>query len=79
MDPKYEPKTREEKIGWLTEECGEVLKAIGKIQRFGIDSCHPDDIMRDKETNREHLEFELKDLKAAIELVEIDLRTLESG
>jgi len=79
MDPKYEPKTREEKIGWLTEECGEVLKAIGKIQRFGMDSVHPDDIMRDKETNREHLEFELKDLKAAIELVEIDLRTLESG
>ena len=49
----------------LTEECAEVIQAISKVQRFGIDNTNP----FSKETNREHLEQEIGDLLTMIDLL----------
>ena len=35
------PKTVEGKLARIVEECGEVLQAIGKIQRFGYTATDP--------------------------------------
>ena len=45
-------------------ECSEIIQAISKIFRFGIDTSWKG------ETNREHLEEEIGDLKALILLLE---------
>lgn len=52
----------------LQEECSEVIQAVSKINRFGIDNYKPGK----PKTNREHLEEELGDLLAMIELLEND-------
>jgi len=61
----------------LQEECAEVIQATSKIFRFGIESSHPD--TPDK-TNTDHLEEELGDLLAMIDLLSmhgvIDLNNL---
>lgn len=49
----------------LGEECAEVIQAISKCQRFGIDNYKPGK----PKTNREHLEEELGDLVAMIEIM----------
>lgn len=49
----------------LQEECSEVIQAVSKINRFGIDNCKPGK----PKTNREHLEEELGDLEAMIQLL----------
>lgn len=53
----------------LQEECAEVIQAISKCLRFGIDNYKPGK----PKTNREHLEEELGDLLAMIDIL------LESG
>jgi NTP pyrophosphatase (non-canonical NTP hydrolase) len=55
----------EEALLILSEECAEVIQAISKCQRFGIDAYKPG---RPK-TNREHLEEELGDLLAMIDIL----------
>jgi NTP pyrophosphatase (non-canonical NTP hydrolase) len=45
------------------EECAEVVQAISKVFRFGIDNAH------NGVTNREHLTTELGDLHCMIELM----------
>jgi NTP pyrophosphatase (non-canonical NTP hydrolase) len=47
------------------EECAEVVVAISKISRFGIDNYKPGK----PKTNREHLEEELGDLMAMVDLM----------
>ena len=47
-----------ERLAILSEECGEVIQAIGKILRHGYDSKHPDG----GPTNRGQLELELGDI-----------------
>ena len=42
----------------LQEECAEVIQAVSKISRFGIDNMKPGKPL----TNREHLEEELGDM-----------------
>ncbi len=66
MNPKYEPKTDVEKLGYLIEECGEVLAATGKSLRWGLDSVDPELDPDDAETNRAWLARELRDLERAI-------------
>lgn len=46
----------------VIEEIGEVLQAIGKVNRFGLDNFHPD---RPNSSNKEELEKELHDLLGA--------------
>lgn len=45
------------------EECAEVIQAVSKIFRFGLDTEWKG------ETNREHLEEEIGDLQAMIQLL----------
>lgn len=73
MKPQYKPKSRWEKIGWLIEECGEVLAPAGKSVRYGLESFNPELPEDERETNRAWLLREIKDLKEAIRVVERDL------
>lgn len=49
----------------LQEECAEVIQAVSKIRRFGVDSKHPEG----GPTNLEHLEIEIGDVIAMIEIM----------
>jgi NTP pyrophosphatase (non-canonical NTP hydrolase) len=48
----------------LQEECGEVVVAVSKVRRFGIDNSY-----KDGGTQREHLIQELGDVTLMIELL----------
>jgi NTP pyrophosphatase (non-canonical NTP hydrolase) len=50
----------------LQEECAEVIQAVSKISRFGIDNYKPGK----PKTNREHLEEELGDMMAMIDILQ---------
>jgi NTP pyrophosphatase (non-canonical NTP hydrolase) len=58
-------KKMNEILNILTEECAEVIQAISKTQRFGMDNTNP----FSTETNREHLEQEIGDLLTMIDLL----------
>jgi len=60
MDPK-----QKEALDILQEECAEVIQAVSKISRFGLDNLKPGK----PKTNREHLEEELGDLVAMIDIL----------
>jgi len=70
MKKRYYPITDKEKLGYLVEECGEVIAAIGKSIRWGFKSFNPELPVAQQETNREWVKRELIDLKLAISLVE---------
>lgn len=54
----------------LQEECAEVIQAVSKISRFGLDNFKPGK----PKTNREHLEEELGDLQAMVDILqELDI------
>ena len=64
-----DPQTKEV-MDILQEECAEVIQAISKISRFGLDNLKPGK----PKTNREHLEEELGDLQAMVEILqELDI------
>ena len=50
----------------LQEECAEVIQAISKVNRFGIDNSKPGT----SKTNRDHLEEEIGDILAMIEILQ---------
>ena len=52
----------------LQEECAEVIQAVSKIRRFGIDNSK----VGTKYTNREHLEEEVGDMLAMIDILLIN-------
>jgi NTP pyrophosphatase (non-canonical NTP hydrolase) len=54
----------EETLRILQEECAEVVQAISKIFRFGLDGVYND------RTNRQRLSEEIGDLLAMIDLLE---------
>ena len=68
-DPAYEPKTLAGKLGYLVEECAEVLAAVGKTQRWGLESFNPEVPPENRETNREWILREMLDLERAIGMV----------
>lgn len=55
----------DEVMSILQEECAEVIQAVSKINRFGIDNYKPGK----PKTNREHLEEELGDMMAMIDIL----------
>lgn len=76
MKPQYMPKTLPATLGYLVEECGEVLAAVGKTQRWGPDSFNPElpetdpyHVTGGRETNRQWILREMRDLSLAIALV----------
>jgi NTP pyrophosphatase (non-canonical NTP hydrolase) len=73
MKEIYKPETVEQKLGYLVEECGEVLSAVGKSIRWGLNSVNPEIPIEEQETNSDWIKRELKDLKRAIRLVEEEL------
>lgn len=64
--PQYEPKNKKQAVGYLIEECGEVLAAAGKSLRWGLDSVNPELSEEEQETNEDWLLREIADLKEAI-------------
>jgi NTP pyrophosphatase (non-canonical NTP hydrolase) len=59
-----------ETLDILQEECAEVIQAVSKISRFGLDNLKPGK----PKTNREHLEEELGDMMAMVEILqELDI------
>jgi NTP pyrophosphatase (non-canonical NTP hydrolase) len=70
-------KQTKEVMDILQEECAEVIQAVSKISRFGIDNYKPGK----PKTNREHLEEELGDLLAMIDILvhlkEVDALSLQ--
>ena len=65
---RYYPVSIDQKLGYLVEECGEVLAAVGKTQRWGLDSFNPEP-GASRETNREWILRELHDLEEACAIV----------
>jgi len=57
-----------ERLALLSEECGEVVQAIGKILRHGYKSYNP--TVMDGPNNREVLENELGHIQTAIRMME---------
>jgi NTP pyrophosphatase (non-canonical NTP hydrolase) len=49
----------------LSEECAEVIQSISKCNRFGMDNLKPGK----PKTNRQHLEDELGDVLAMIDIM----------
>ncbi len=70
MDKKYVRNSNKAKVGHFVEECGEVLSAVGKTMRWGLDSFNPELPKAKQEKNRDWIKRELKDLKFAIERLE---------
>lgn len=67
---RYYPHTLPAKLGYVAEECGEVLAAVGKTIRWGPDSVNPELPPEQQETNRQWVLRELGDLKQAIAILE---------
>ena len=59
-------KVHKETLSVLQEECAEVIVAISKIFRFGLDGKKPDI----DQTNIQHLEEEIGDLICMVEILE---------
>lgn len=68
-DPKYLRPGPTFAIAHLVEECGEVLAAAGKSQRWGLYSVNPELPADQQETNCAWLLRELDDLEGAIQRV----------
>jgi NTP pyrophosphatase (non-canonical NTP hydrolase) len=66
VKPEYEPKSEQQILGYLVEECGEVLHAAGKSLRWGLDSSNPEIPEAARETNEIWLRRELDDLRGAL-------------
>lgn len=57
----------------LSEECAEVIQAISKCHRFGLDNFKPGK----PKTNCEHLEEEIGDLLAMIDIL-VDIQVVDT-
>ncbi len=68
MNPEYMPDGEEQILGYLVEEAGEVLAAVGKSQRWGLESCNPELSRGEQEENGFWILRELIDLERAIKL-----------
>ena len=63
-------KQTQEVMSILAEECAEVIQAISKCQRFGMENLKPGK----PKSNREHLEEEIGDLLAMVDILhELDI------
>jgi NTP pyrophosphatase (non-canonical NTP hydrolase) len=70
---EFSPKGLEDSLAHLIEECGEVLSAAGKSQRFGLESVNPLLPEEEREANVVWLMREMADLQSAINRVRKEL------
>lgn len=73
MNSEFLQKGFNKQLSHLIEECGEVLAAAGKLQRWGRDSFNPLLPEEERETNIDWLKRELADLKQAISRLEVTM------
>ena len=67
-DPKYlKPDDVKFCLAHIVEECGEVIAAAGKAQRWGLQSFNPTLPASQQETNLNWLLRELNDLNEAVD------------
>lgn len=72
-DPRFIQPSKEKELAHLVEECGEVLHAAGKIQRFGFEAVNPLLPKSEQEQNVAWLYRELGDLEGAIVRLKVSL------
>ena len=60
-----EDKVVQEIMNILSEECAEVIQAVSKCHRFGLDNFKPGKPL----TNAQHLEVEIGDVLAMVDLL----------
>lgn len=65
-DPRFIQKGFDKCLSHLIEECGEVLAAAGKTQRWGVNSVNPLLTADKQEKNIDWLKREIQDLEGAI-------------
>lgn len=68
--PDFLQKGFDKQLAHLIEECGEVLAAAGKTQRWGRDSVNPLIPATEQETNDAWLRREMGDLRQALDRLE---------
>lgn len=73
MKQEYIPKTELQKLAYLIEECGELIQALGKAIRWDLDAYNPELLEEDRETNRDWILREIKDVKRAIKFVKNEI------
>jgi len=59
----------------LSEECAEVIQAVSKCHRFGLDNLKPGKPL----TNAQHLEGEIGDLLAMVDLLKLKGVVTDAG
>ena len=69
-DPRFLQEGFDKQLSHLIEECGEVLSAAGKLQRWGPESYNPFVPEQERETNLAWLRREMKDLKETLQRLE---------
>jgi hypothetical protein len=67
--PEYKPKDAGQVLAYFVEECGEVLAAAGKTQRWGWLSSNPELPPEERETNAAWIGRELGDLLVAADML----------
>jgi NTP pyrophosphatase (non-canonical NTP hydrolase) len=76
-DPRFLQEGFDKQLAHVVEECGEVLAAAGKTQRWGWFSTNPLLPPEKRETNLVWLRRELRDLKEAIARLEATIEREE--
>lgn len=66
-NPKYKQYGFDKRLSKLIEECGEVLAAAGKLQRWGARSCNPELPPLQREDNLAWLRREMADVREALD------------
>lgn len=66
---KYMPKQTGQFLGKCVEECGELLAALGKTQRWGLFSVNPELPPEQQELNRDWILREMEDVEEAINML----------
>ncbi|WP_336973489.1 hypothetical protein [Sphingobium aromaticiconvertens] len=75
-DPRFLQDGYDAQLGHFVEECGEVLTAIGKTMRWGLNSVNPLLPRLEQETNRAWMRREMCDLRLAMDRLEATLDTM---
>lgn len=70
-DPRFLQDGFDKRLSHLIEECGEVVAAAGKIQRWGVWSVNPLLPPYKQETNLVWLRREMADIRQAMDRLDI--------